>query len=433
MNRVLRRGRKMKMIKIKRGSVLVLAVIMVVILLIIGLAMITLGQNARLQAIRSQFIIEAKTAADSGLSHAVNAMNGNYDLYAWHAGLLPAQTDYAIPGADTKFSYPAVTGSQISGWQITSTGAAGPIPTQRTVQATLDIGNPFGQGSLITKLLLDIGNVSSITYTDTSGGTYANAPVRIGSTSSKPVPNQKQNKMTDPVVLGSGEINADVVVGVGGGDNLVTTHNGTKIYGTQSALLTEFEWPDTRATAEFQALNALTIVNTTLSDVNGTKVIGPVDTGKYSSINLIQNGTKLQVSGGAVALYVTGNISMDPATRIEIDNGSSLHIYIDGNFTADPGSEFKNFTNVPALFKIFGTSLGIQTFDLQPNGDLTAAIYAPNADIAFSPQNNGTLLGSCICNSFAASSNFNFTFDKALSAVNPGDPVFFYVKRWTEW
>lgn len=49
------------------GSILVLAVIMVITLLIIGLAVITLGQNSRLRAVRYQFVIEAKTAADAGL------------------------------------------------------------------------------------------------------------------------------------------------------------------------------------------------------------------------------------------------------------------------------------------------------------------------------------------------------------------------------
>ena len=90
-------NKELKM-KAKNGSILVLAVTMVVILSIIGLAMMQLGLNARLRAIRAQFAIEAKTAADAGLGKAINAMRAKLkNEYIWNNSSLPAETDVALP------------------------------------------------------------------------------------------------------------------------------------------------------------------------------------------------------------------------------------------------------------------------------------------------------------------------------------------------
>ena len=74
--------------------VLVLAVSMVVILSLLGLAMIRLGSNARLEAIRVTSDLVARTAADAGITQALAMMNQKLAAEgAWDNSTLPAIAD----------------------------------------------------------------------------------------------------------------------------------------------------------------------------------------------------------------------------------------------------------------------------------------------------------------------------------------------------
>ncbi len=123
---------------------------------------------------------------------------------------------------------------------------------------------------------------------------------------------------------------------------------------------------------------------------------------------------------------------MASSSILQIDAGASLTLYIDGNIDAQPGCIFNTVAQIAGNFRIYGTNNTYQSFNLQPNSNLYCAIYAPNADVTVQPQNNGLFVGGCVANNFAALSNFNFVFDKALALLNPNDPVFFAVKRWWE-
>lgn len=115
-----------KRAEIKKGSVLVLAVIMVVILFIIGLALIRLGLNSRLQAIHSQLIMTARTAADCGMTTAMHVMTQKFKdepvISAWTS--LPSEPNTPIAGMDATYRYNVVQHGTAS-WDITSIGTAG--------------------------------------------------------------------------------------------------------------------------------------------------------------------------------------------------------------------------------------------------------------------------------------------------------------------
>ena len=63
----------------RRGSVLVLAVIIVLILATLGIGLIRLGQNARLQAVKATLKVSARSAADAGMEHAVERLSSVWD------------------------------------------------------------------------------------------------------------------------------------------------------------------------------------------------------------------------------------------------------------------------------------------------------------------------------------------------------------------
>ncbi len=426
----------------RSGSILALAVIMVVVLSIIGLAVITMGRNSRLQSIRYQFVVEAKTAADAGLAHALNTLNANANLYA-NGTTLPGQSNYTVPGSaagfaqGTAFTYLPVSGTvdytsgNYSG-TIDSTGNAGPGPTQRTVHSILKAGNPFLEGALISRRMLDVTNMTQVNSVNTSGNPALDLiPTRVGSTSITQVPDPGKGGHTlyDPVQIGNnGVINANVVVGVGGTNDLINV-GSTTINGTQGPLTTEFIFPAIQIPADLAGGSA----SNSLSNIKGTTVVlNTVDSGKYSNVGLKQGSgvSTLQITG-VVRLYVTGDFVMDSSSILQIDAGSSLILYIDGNINAKPGCIINN-TNPAGNFRIYGTNNTYQTFNFQPNSNLYCAIYAPNADVTMQPQNNGTFGGACVANNFSALSNFNFVFDKALAQLSPNDPIFFAVKRWWE-
>ncbi len=433
-----------KRVKNRSGAILVLAVIMVITLLIIGLAVITMGQNSRLRAIQYQFVIESKTAADAGLAHALNGLNANANSYAFYGATLPGQTNFSVPGSEsgfapgTKFTYLPVTGSVGAGGsytgEIVSTGYAGTAPTVRTVHSSLKVANPFLEGALISRLMLDVRNMTQVSSINTSGDPSLDlVPTRVGSTSITQVPDPSKGGHTlyDPVQIGNnGVINANVVVGVGGSTDLINVGSSI-INGTQGPLTTEFIYPPVVIQPQSLALGS---ASNEYSNIKGTtEFLNSSDSGKYSSINLKQGSgvSTLDVNGGDVRLYVTGDFTLDSGSILQIETGSSLTLYIDGNINAKPGCIINNLNNA-GNFRIYGTNITYQSFNFQPNSNMSCAIYAPYADVTMQPQNNGLFVGGCIANNFAALSNFNFVFDKALAQLSPYDPVFFAVKRWWE-
>jgi hypothetical protein len=419
--------RKRMQSRIRSGSILVLAVIMVVILLIIGLALMRLGLNTRLQTIRSQHVIEAKSAADAGLSQALYQMNKKRrndiaTLGAWNgaAPLPKASTPVQFSDSGQTYTYD-VNGSPAAGFTMTATGNMNSGQVQRTVQGVTSLENPFSEGALIVREICSIQNMVHVSSINSSGNPlYDNVTVRIGSASGVLIAGEK------PVQIGSnGNIKSDIVVGVGGNPtNLTTVGNKTDVSGKVYAMPQEFSFDP--------AVIPPALVSAASSSFS-TDHLQTITSGKYDKIDLVQNGAGLNVFGD-VSLYVTGDITTGPSCSIIVNTGSSLTIYLDGNFITRPNNDvnFVNLTGIAGNFKIYGTNPVSQNISLWPKNDFVGAIYAPNASVDFKPK--GIFLGGIVCDNFFASNNFSFTYDKALSQVTINDPdAYFVINRWQEW
>ena len=125
--------------KTNKGSALVMAVVVVLILAFIGVGLIQLGRNARTQVARSIAVISAREAADAGFEHAVRFMIDSWDATTtdksdWVADWNDptGETEAVVFGpvslSDTfggaTFSYTINKGTLAEGYQITSTGTA---------------------------------------------------------------------------------------------------------------------------------------------------------------------------------------------------------------------------------------------------------------------------------------------------------------------
>ncbi|MHC4645451.1 MAG: DUF7305 domain-containing protein [Planctomycetota bacterium] len=396
----------------KKGSALVLVVLGAVIISALGVGMLRLGLSRRIYAIRTAQDIEARCAADAGLTKAVHEMNEKLKVKPWSESSLPSTTNESLLNCDGLFSY-TVTGSSVAGFSVTSTGNC--IQAQRTLKATLRLkaifeGAIVTQGPLILKAGMTVGGYNSADASDTD------VDVKIATTSTT----------AEHLVLNNGVVvDGDIFVGVNGDPSVVIRDEGATT-GYRSSLTEELDFP---------VITPPTFAGPgTDIDLKGANLtIGPADTGVYTTISLKRTvaPSVLEIAGGDVVLYVTGNINMGQDCEIVIAAGSSLTLYLDGDLVAANNSGFNNLTSIPTNFTLYGTGGPGQLLDIKAKSDAFGAIYAPNA--AITVMASGDIYGSVVGASFEIKAGGNFYYDEALSKVDTDDEgVRFIVERWSE-
>ena len=398
----------------KRGSAIPLAVLVLFILLAMGTGLLRLGLNSRVFSTRSASDIEARCAADAGLTKALFEMNEKLQVTIWNGSTLPQAIDANLPNFDAVFSY-SVTGDVASGYTISSVGTAG--QAQRTVYATLELKGLF-ERAILTKeyLILKAGTVldgyNSLDPLDTD------FDVDIGT----------QSTLDSSIVLNMGvTVEGDIIVGLGGDPNTVIKDLGATTGYQYPAIEEEPLLPITPP--------ALTDWGVDIIATGETVTLDPTKNGQYGNLILTKGGTVgiLEITGGDVVLYLTGNIDLGESCELVIKSDSSLTVYIDGDIHCRVGSSVNNENppEDPKNFQLYGTSETIQYFDIKAKTTWSAVIYAPNADIDLYA--NGDFYGSVVAKNFELKSGGNYHYDEALREVEIDDEgVHFVVKRWHE-
>jgi len=398
----------------KRGSAILLAIVVVLILLAMGTGLLRLGLNSRIFSIRTASDISARSAADAGLTTALFEMNKKLQVGTWDGSTLPQAIDASLPNCDAVFSY-SITGDPTSGYTISSVGTAG--QAQKTVYATLKLRGLFEHAiltkeTLILKANTVIDGYNSLDPLDTD------IEVHIGT----------QSTSDASIVLNSSvTVEGDVVVGVGGDPNTVIDNKGATTGGTYAATAEDSLPPITPP--------ALPDWGVDITATGEIITFGPADSGQYGNLILTKGGTVgvLEISGGDVVLYITGNIDLGESCELVIKDDSSLTIYIDGDIHCRVGSSVNNEypPENPTKLKLYGTSEVQQYFDIKAKSTWSGIIYAPNADIDLYA--NGDFYGSVVADSFALKAGGNYHYDEALREVEIDDEgVRFVVKRWHE-
>jgi Tfp pilus assembly protein PilX len=378
------------------GSVLVLAVTTFVVLSIIGLVLIRLGASARLQAARTVADISARAAADAGLTQAVRLMNKKLaEEPIWDNTTLPSATDEPLHNSDASLSID-IKGNQDTGFLITSTGKSG--VAERKVYNRLDITSLwFGIGVKQNVIIRSKTTFSTIP----EGSDFIVWTNSVGDDSIKLYPNTY--------------IPGDIIVGPGGDpDTVIDTKASSVIGGDTFAAEEEIEFPDVTVPDLLYkgALPAPDPLDPNLIKLRNT------DSGIYDNIDLGQ-GKKLHVVDGEVVIYVTDYIRLHNSAELRIlDNATepSVKLYLGGNMQADNGSIIltENHTEKGTRLKIFGTDT-CTSIILMNSGDLSAAIYAPYADLEI--KNSGTTYGSFTGNNLEMKNSGTFIYDTRLADV----------------
>jgi len=417
-----------KLLKSKRrGSALPLAVVAMIVLMMMGVGLLSLGFNSRTFSIRMTSDIEARCAADAGLAAALFEMNEKLKVKPWNDSTLPQAIDVTLPYSDEVCSY-RVTGNLAGGYVIQSLGKSG--NANRGVQATIGLQSAFNH-AILTKQSLTLKSGTVVDGYNSLDPADTDISVDIGS----------QSGSTSSVILNAGStVKGDVFVAPGSDLDSAIKDLGAIVSGDKYASAPE---PLPTVVAPVLADKG------SISAIGATVAITPAESGTYSSINLQQLSTTegkganavttttpsiLEVSGGDVVLHLTGDIQLGNSCEVLIKEGSSLTIYTDGNIHCRNGSAI-NSENPPEAadtLQIYATGTTKQFFDVKAKSDFTGIIYAPDADVVLYAK--GDAYGSIIAEDFNYMAGGNFYYDEALQKKNTvnDDAVVFVVTRWQE-
>ena len=139
--------RKIRNQRRRPGFALGLIVIALIVLLVTGVGLLSVGMRRREFGIKNTSGIAARCSADAGLTKALFEMNEKLKVKPWDDSSLPQATNISLPNCDAVFSY-KVTGDLGSGYKIQSTGNSD--QAQRTVTCTLQLQGPF-ESAIFTK------------------------------------------------------------------------------------------------------------------------------------------------------------------------------------------------------------------------------------------------------------------------------------------
>jgi hypothetical protein len=386
----------------RRGSAVPLVLVVVMVLLAMGVGLLDLGMKGRLYSIRTASDIEARCAADAGMTMALYEMNEKLKVKPWNDSSLPEATDQNLPYGNAVYSY-TVTGDLGAGYTIESVGTSG--STQRTVRCVLEPRGPF-EFAVFADEGAELKNSALVDWFN-FGPDDDNLKVGTNSILSGAF-----------VLKNSATVNGDVIVGVGGNPAIVIDSMGT-ITGDTKAMTEENILPSIVVPEWLDSLPSSGSIknNTTVSN-----------SAKYSDISLKNSKTLLVDSD--VTLYVTGEIVLGNSAELQIDNDASLILYLGGNYEGKNSSTINNLTQDAHKLKIYCLDT-CESMIFKNSTDLYGAIYAPNADIIM--DNSAKLYGAVVSKTLDIRNSGDLNYDASLRDVDVDDEVVcFVVTNWQE-
>ena len=396
------------------GSALTLMLFAVVLLTLTGMALLNLGFQSRISAIRTAQGIQARWSADAGLIKAVVEMNKKLSAKTWSDTSMPAVTNEVLFQSEQSFSY-QVDKDGGGNYTVTSTGMAG--SAIKRVYATMRLKGLFDSAILVKDRISLMPNTLVAGY-NSQDATDTDFDLKIGTTSTA----------ANSIPLGPGTVvEGDVFVGVGGDPKTVIGAGGT-ITGQKLTLHEELDFPVITPPS-------LPDTGKALSATGATITLDPTKSGTYTGISLSQSGGNsgvLEIQGGDVVLYVTGNIDMGNGCELIVRPGSSLTLYVDGNIAADNSVGFNNQAGNVKDFQLFATGTNTQEFSLKAKSSIFGTIYAPDVEITLYPSTE--MRGAIVGETVTFKSGGTFYYDEALRDSVSIDDVGarFIVKRWRE-
>lgn len=444
----------------ERGSLLIVAMLLTLAIAISLASFLKLGQTNLRISNRAFYANASMNLAESGLEQAMwsigKAIDG--DASAW--------TGWTVSGADawrtfSGFNFDANSTGQVRVYvrnhnlalapaiiaRATITPATGD-PIEKWIMVSLFQRSMFANG-LVAKdtLTFSGGNAEVDSYDSRLGGYNANLgggkynKYARGSAGSASV-NVSSFTLSNSAIYGSVSIGSSDYSGLSVGPNgLVGDFSASKGSVDYSRVTTDF-------TTNFDDAVAPTTAGYTIGGIGSTTLPRggdvPAADGKYyynsSGISISGNASKkLNIkSGEQVVIRITApagsaGIDVKGQASINVLTGSTLEIYTHSNVSI-AGRGVAN-SNDPAAFFLYSTkasgSSGVQNIKVAGNGQLSAVVYAPNAELSMNGGgSSGQVMGAAVANTISVTGGSTFHYDEALASLTSGNP--FGVSKWSE-
>jgi len=391
----------------RKGSVLALVMVVLVIMLVMGVGLLSLGQSSRIRAARTGSEITARCAADAGLTKARFEMNEKLKAKPWTDSNLPNAVTETLPNCDATFSY-TVT-AKGSNYTLESVGNSG--RAEKRIYATLGLKGLFDH-AILAQNRLGLASNSLITGYNSLDPCDSDIGIKIGTLS---IAEQQ-------ITLGPGSVvEGDAFCGIGGDPSYAIGPGGT-IQGVKYAISMEPPMPLITAPPLPDMGGSLDVIEDT--------TIGPSESGTYTGIN-VAGDKRLIIDGGDVALNITGNTFLGNSAEILLKANSSLTLYTSGTIDMDNSAGFLNENTYCGTLKVFATDNVYRTHTLRAKSNVFGIIYAPDACIDLYPK--AEIHGSVVASAVYVKSGAVFHYDKALQNVSANEVgTYFVLKRWHE-
>lgn len=384
----------------RRGSALVVAMIMVTSLGTLSLAILsTVSSSYRLnRQVRTES--SARYVAEAGIGEAI------YDLSQGGLGSLGRPKQRLDYGGGTYWvETEAIGGGRLS---IISTGLEGTAAARIQVVLDLSAGSLYSWGafgdeglSMSSNTLVDSYDSGAGSYDDQAvngngADTYANQEGNVGS--------------NDSVFLDqNATVNGDAIPGPTG----TTTISGSnaEVTGSISPAPITSDMPAIEVPATPSLGDLLIASNDTYSLPPGDHAFDDLGLG---------NGGTLLVQGPATVVFHSATMRAGSEVLVDASNGP-VQFYVMNDFLMNANTSFGSTTQIPSDVELNllsdniinpDATVDLDTVDFDSNAKFYGTIYAPNAEIVIN--SNFELFGSLIARAVRLDSWARIHFDEAL-------------------
>lgn len=402
----------MKQITDREGSTILAALMLgLIVASIAGLYLRSVTQEIR-YTYHTRLMLSAVNVAEAGVEDALYAIQYN-DWTGWNSGAYGysySRTLYTGNRGEVRRVNTFIDTTDVSAPKILSeaimTHDIG-IEIRKQIRIDLDRSGVFSNGLTSRNGVTMNGNNVAVDSYNSGNGAYHAGLNR----------NDNGSVASTSVSVGAVSIqNADIWGWVATGGGMPQVGSKGSVLGADSPSEAKID-PNRISTdfyAEFPAVSAPTLSSPSTSLATWTMGTPHISSEwKLSSLS-VGSGKTLKVSGDVI-LVIDGDI--DVKGEIFVETGSSLTVYVKGDVDIG-GNGIVNDKNPPADVVLFSTAKegdGKQ-IKLHGNGALSAAVYAPFADVELKGGgSSGVMYGAVVGNEITLTGNYEFHYDEALS------------------
>ncbi len=445
----------------RRGSLLVVAMLLLAGIGISLVSYLNIGQTNLRISNRAFYANAAINLAETGLEQAMWSINKAVD------GDAAAWTGWTTDGSNawrnfTGFTFDANSTGNVRVYVRNHTLAIAPViiaratitpvqggPIEKWIRVTLSKRSLFANGLVAKDVLTFSGGNASVDSYDSRLGAY-DASLGGGATNRYPRGSAGSGSVAvNSFTLSNSDIFGYVSIGTADYSGLDVGPNGI-IAGSFSATggTIDYSRVTTDFTTNFEDTTAPTAAGYAIGSISGATSlprggdIAAAD-GKFyydvTSISLSGAASRILgiVGGNDVVIRITSTtgtgVSVTGNASIQVNGGASLELYASND--VDIGGNGIANANDPAAFQFWSTqtasSAGTQSVSIHGNGQLSAVVYAPNADVTMNGGgSSGSIYGAVVADTITVTGGSEFHYDEALSDMTDGNP--FGIAGWTE-